>query len=260
MNRIFTRSFLLLFLCVVCTHVFSRNTSQSRHIIHQLTKICAGQGGSLGQSFALVNIDVQPDFLEGGPLAVQGADQKFLDHYNREQKQIRSFFKKRIMTLDWHPSNHISFAANHEDMKPYSVKKITFPSGRAYTQTLWPVHCLANTPGAASALDLREGDVLRKKGTDPRVESYSAFFDEDGSDLGLVHLLKKAGITVLLVGGVATDYCVLNNVMHAINAGFTVVVNEDWICGVDVSTSNAARERMRRVGVVFTNSRELGLR
>lgn len=226
-------------------------------VIAETGAVCAGSRAVDPWPVWLFNVDPQIDFMEGGPLAVADSGSSYLKQYDAEQLLVRPRFGGRILTRDWHPADHTSFAKTH-DAEPFSTKEIVLPSGRKYAQTIWPVHCVQDTRGADFAITVHRRDVVWSKGTGT-TEAYSAFFDEDGNDSGLVAFLRERGVRVLLVGGVATDYCVLNNVLHALRAGFRVVVNTDWIRGVDPASSAAAIERMRAAGALFTTSAELGI-
>lgn len=142
-------------------------------------------------------------------------------------------FALKIATRDYHPSNHVSFAANHPSSAPFAsstvIKHASDPS-KSYTTTLWPIHCVQGTPGVELIPELR-ADLLHgvlDKGMDPSVEMYSAFYDPfHVSDSGLAKRLKSAGVTDVFVVGLATDYCVAATAEHAVDEGFNVFVVEE---------------------------------
>lgn len=141
-------------------------------------------------------------------------------------------FALKIATRDWHPPDHVSFAAAHPDAVPFtSSHTITHPASRQrYTTTLWPVHCVANTAGAqlVPELDVARVDHVLDKGQRADREMYSAFYDPFGeSDSGLAGLLRDAGVTDVYVVGLALDYCVRATAEHAAQQGFKTVVLGD---------------------------------
>lgn len=130
------------------------------------------------------------------------------------------------MSKDWHPANHTSFASNHTNKKPFEQHTIIIDD-TSYLQTLWPDHCVQNTPGAmfAPSLQVPQNAVTILKGMDPRYDSYSAFFDNARrAQTSLLQLLKKANVRTLYVCGLALDVCVLFTVMDALDLGFTTVL------------------------------------
>lgn len=177
---------------------------------------------------ALVLVDIQNDFVPGGALPVPQGD-AIIPLANELQKE----FKLVVATQDWHPPNHVSFAASHPGKKPGDLLKIK----RKTNQVLWPVHCVQNTRGAQFVAGLRL-DRLNKafrKGTDPDIDSYSGFFDNDherGTGLGEYLKGKKAKDIYIL--GLATDYCVKFTVLDAVSLGFNTYVVEDASRGVNL--------------------------
>ena len=150
---------------------------------------------------ALIIVDLQNDFLPGGALAVPRGDE-IVEVINRAQ----TLFELVVATQDWHPANHISFAVNHPGRRPGDVVEVA-----GLAQALWPVHCVQNTPGAAlsSQLDTRRIARVFHKGTDPGVDSYSAFFDNAARQgTGLAEYLRAAGVGQVFLAGLATEFCV----------------------------------------------------
>ncbi len=183
---------------------------------------------------ALLIIDVQYDFLPGGALAVPGGDQ-VIPVINRLQEK----FDTILATQDWHPKNHGSFASNHPGKKVGEFIKL---SGE--DQILWPDHCVQDTRGARFAKELNQTkwEKVFQKGTNPMVDSYSGFFDNNrGHNTGLSTHLKDKGIEKLFITGLAADYCVKFTVMDALKEGFEVVLVEDATKGVNLSEGDTER-------------------
>lgn len=182
---------------------------------------------------ALAIIDLQNDFLPAGALAVpHGGD--VVPLANRLAPQ----FELVVATQDWHPTSHISFAANHAGKQPGDVIDV---DGRR--QVLWPVHCVQNTPGAALAVGLRTDRIARvfHKGDDPRIDSYSGFFDDARiRSTGLGEFLESRGVRDLYLVGLATDYCVRATALDALSLGLRVFVIADACRGVDLRPGDSA--------------------
>lgn len=195
---------------------------------------------------ALIVIDVQNDFCPGGALAVAEGDQ-IVAPINALMPE----FQVRVLTQDWHPAGHSSFASSHEDAEPYQV--IEMPYG---PQVLWPDHCVIGTGGAAFHADLvTDGaDLIIRKGFRREIDSYSAFFENDHSTpTGLEGYLKTRGIDTVTLVGLATDFCVNYSAVDAANLGFNVRVIESLTRAIDLDGSlDAARGGMQDAGVVLT--------
>lgn len=194
---------------------------------------------------ALIVIDVQNDFCPGGALAVAGGDE-IVPAVNR----LMAEFPVRVLTQDWHPANHSSFAANHPGAAPFSL--IEMPYG---PQVLWPVHCVQGTDGAAfhPALTTDPADLVIRKGFRPEVDSYSAFFENDHvTPTGLEGYLRTRGVTDLTLVGLATDFCVAYSAIDAARLGFSVTVLENVCRAIDLNGSlDRARSDMRAAGVTL---------
>ncbi|MEM9350364.1 MAG: bifunctional nicotinamidase/pyrazinamidase [Pseudomonadota bacterium] len=192
---------------------------------------------------ALVVIDVQNDFCPGGALAVPDGDM-IVPGVNA----LMDDFAAVILTQDWHPAGHSSFASSHVGQEPYSL--IEMPYG---PQVLWPDHCIQGSSGAAFHNDLRvdRADMIIRKGYDPAVDSYSAFFENDHTTpTGLEGYLRTRGISNLTIVGLATDFCVNFSAVDAAKAGFEVTVRSDLARAIDLDGSlDAALEGMKSVGV-----------
>lgn len=194
---------------------------------------------------ALIVIDVQNDFCPGGALAVVGGDE-IISRING----LMGDFATVVLTQDWHPANHASFAANHPGAAAFSL--IQMPYG---PQVLWPTHCVQGTEGAAFHRDLRTdpAQLVVRKGFRPGIDSYSAFFENDQTTAtGLEGYLRSRGVTALTLVGLATDYCVAYSALDAARLGFTATVLEGASRAIDLNGSLAeARGKMRAAGVAL---------
>jgi nicotinamidase/pyrazinamidase len=186
---------------------------------------------------ALLVIDMQNDFLPGGSLAVTGGDE-IIPGINA----LAARFDHVILTQDWHPQNHISFASTH-GLKPFT-DTIEAPYG---TQTLWPDHCIQGSPGAElhPSLDIPHTELILRKGGRLEIDSYSAFTENDGTTpTGLAGYLRERGLTRLFFTGLAYDFCVGFSALAAARLGFESIVIEDLSRAValpgTVDNTNAA--------------------
>ncbi len=196
-------------------------------------------------SDALIVIDVQRDFCPGGALAVAGGDE-IVPGINA----LMAEFDAVILTQDWHPEGHSSFASQHPGKAPMDL--IEMPYG---PQVLWPDHCIQGSVGAAFHPDLETdgADLVIRKGYNPAIDSYSAFFENDHTTpTGLEGYLKTRGITTLTLAGLATDFCVSYSAVDAARLGFAVTVRQDLCRAIDLGGSlNAARTGMTDAGVTL---------
>ena len=186
----------------------------------------------LDDATALIIIDAQYGFMPGGGLAVADGD-AIVPVVNR----IAPRFANVVLTQDWHPADHISFAANHPGRAPFET--ITLPYGE---QVLWPTHCVQGTRDAALHDDLRvpQAQLIIRKGFHRDVDSYSAFMEADRrTSTGLAAYLKARGISKLYLCGLATDYCVAWSALDARAAGFEATVIEDACRAIDLNGSLA---------------------
>jgi len=178
---------------------------------------------------ALIVVDVQNDFCPGGALAVAGGDQIVAQINN-----VMADYDAVILTQDWHPSGHSSFASSHE---AEVFSNIAMPYGR---QVLWPDHCVQGSFGAAFHKDLvaDRADLILRKGYRPDIDSYSAFFENDRSTAtGLEGYLKSRGILNVTLVGLATDYCVAYSALDAARLGFAVSVDTGLCRAIDMDGS-----------------------
>jgi nicotinamidase/pyrazinamidase len=182
---------------------------------------------------ALIVIDVQNDFCPGGALAVVGGD-TIVSQINAAMHAHAAV----ILTQDWHPADHASFAANHEGAAPFSLTEMPYGP-----QVLWPTHCVQGTEGAAfhPALEVSRADMILRKGFRPAIDSYSAFYENDRSTpTGLDGYLRERGISRLVLAGLATDFCVAYSALDAARLGYTVSVRLDLCRAIDLDGSLAA--------------------
>lgn len=191
---------------------------------------------------ALIVIDVQNDFCAGGALAVPGGEEvvqpinAMMEHHDAV-----------ILTQDWHPAGHSSFATSHPGKAPFDLVDMAYGA-----QVLWPDHCVQGTTGAAFRDDLRQdGDLIIRKGFRAAVDSYSAFFENDKvTPTGLEGYLRNRGITDLTLVGLATDFCVAYSALDAAQLGFDVRVDLAACRAIDMDGSLAsALQQMQAKGV-----------
>lgn len=194
---------------------------------------------------ALLVIDMQNDFCPGGALAVPGGDE-IVPGINA----LMQDFAHVILTQDWHPAGHSSFASSHPGKSPYDM--IDMPYG---PQVLWPDHCIQGRPGAAFHADLNttRADLIIRKGMNPAIDSYSAFFENDRTTpTGLEGYLRTRGITELTLVGLATDFCVNYSALDAARLGFRTTLRPDLCRAIDLNGSlAAAMDAMQEAGVAL---------
>ncbi len=169
---------------------------------------------------ALILVDIQKDFLPGGSLAVPGADE-IIPVVNK----LQDYFDVVVATKDWHPKSHKSFASNHKNRHPGDTIQLD-----GISQTLWPDHCVQGTEGAEFADDLRMSKVIKiiQKGTNPKIDSYSAFYDnQHRRSTGLHEYLTKKEIDMVCITGLATDVCVRFTALDALMLGYKTLLVDD---------------------------------
>jgi nicotinamidase/pyrazinamidase len=198
---------------------------------------------SAGDRDVLVVVDVQNDFCPGGALAVPGGDE-IVPLVNR----LAGEFAHVILTQDWHPPGHSSFASAHPGRQPFETIELEY--GR---QILWPHHCVQGTAGAGfhPGLDIPRAELVLRKGFHPEIDSYSAFRENDRkTPTGLAAYLRERGFTRVTLCGLATDFCVLYSALDSREAGFATTVRLDACRALDVDGSLArALDEMRQAGV-----------
>ena len=193
---------------------------------------------------ALIVVDVQYSFMPGGSLAVPHGD---------EVVPIINVLAKRfdnvVLTQDWHPPRHASFASQHPGSRPFDTVALAYGE-----QILWPDHCVERTPGAQfhPRLDIAHCELVVRKGYHRDIDSYSAFFENDRkTPTGLTGYLRERGLTRLFIVGLATDFCVAYSALDARRLGFEVTVIEAGCRGIDVHGSLAAAwQQMEEAGVI----------
>jgi len=205
----------------------------------------------LEASDALLVVDLQNDFCPGGALAVPDGDSIILP-INR----VAAAFRHVLLTQDWHPADHGSFASQHPGAAPFQSVELAY--GR---QTLWPDHCVQGTWGADfhEAVHLPQAELLLRKGFRRDIDSYSAFVENDRrTPTGLAAYLRERGLGRLFLVGLALDYCVHYSALDGRAAGFEVTVLEDLCRAIDLQGSLAgARRAMQTAGARLATSGEL---
>jgi nicotinamidase/pyrazinamidase len=194
-------------------------------------------------SEALIVIDVQNDFCPGGALAVAGGDE-IIPRING----LMGDYQIVVLTQDWHPADHASFAANHSGAAPFSLTEMPYGP-----QVLWPTHCVQGTAGAAfhAGLQTDLGQLVIRKGFRAGIDSYSAFFENDKTTpTGLEGYLRSRGVTSVTLVGLATDFCVAYSALDAARLGFAVAVLQGACRAIDLNGSLAdAMTQMQAAGV-----------
>jgi nicotinamidase/pyrazinamidase len=201
---------------------------------------------------ALILVDLQNDFMPFGALPVAAGDEVV-----PIANALMPRFSLVVATQDWHPADHGSFASSHPGTSPGDVTELG-----GVEQVLWPDHCVQGMPGASfhSALDVARIDRVIRKGSDPEVDSYSGFFDNDHrTSTGLDALLAQHAVDEVVILGLATDYCVQATVIDAIGLGFGVTVVTDGCRAVDITPGDGdqALAFMRAEGARLTTSNDI---
>lgn len=189
----------------------------------------------IGEDDVLVVVDVQNDFCSGGALAVPCGDD-VVPVVNRLARRFRHV----ILTQDWHPAGHLSFASAHPGRRPFETVALAYG-----LQVLWPDHCVQESAGAQfhAGLDIPQAALILRKGFRPAVDSYSAFFENDHSTpTGLAGYLRERGFGRIFLAGLAFDFCVRYSAEDALRAGFRVVVAGDACRAIDTEGSRVAAE------------------
>jgi nicotinamidase/pyrazinamidase len=201
------------------------------------------EGATIDGTDVLIVVDVQNDFCPGGALAVPRGDE-IVPVVNR----LAARFRNVVLTQDWHPAGHFSFASTHPGKKPFET--IAAPYG---PQVLWPNHCVQGTPGAEfhRALQIPHAALVVRKGMDRTIDSYSTFYENDRTTpTGLIGYLRERGFSRVFLAGLAFDFCVRYSAEDARREGFTVFVVEDACRGIDVDGSVAlTRASLTALGV-----------
>jgi nicotinamidase/pyrazinamidase len=206
---------------------------------------------------ALILVDVQPDFMPGGALACHEGD-AIVPDIDRLLRARR--FRHVAATQDWHPRGHASFASSHAGKAPFQQIEL-----HGHTQTLWPDHCVQGSAGAQlhPAIDWSAADVVIRKGSDPRVDSYSGFRENHGPDgtrpaTGLAGWLRERGVEEVYVCGLARDVCVLWTAQDAVALGFRTQVLWDLTRPVTPDGDDATRASLQTQGIGIVDSADFG--
>jgi len=198
----------------------------------------------------LIVVDVQNDFCPGGALTVPCGDE-VVPIVNR----LAAKFRNVVLTQDWHPRGHSSFASSHAGKRPFETIAALYGP-----QVLWPDHCVQATPGAEfhRSLQIPHAALIVRKGTDPAIDSYSAFYENDRkTPTGLVGYLRERGLSRVFLAGLALDFCVRYSAEDARREGLAVFVIEDACRGIDINGSIAAtRANFARLGISCLPMRE----
>jgi nicotinamidase/pyrazinamidase len=209
---------------------------------------------SIGEQDVLLVVDIQNDFCPGGGLSVPRGDE-VVPLVN----SLAARFSHVVLTQDWHPRGHLSFASSHPSKKPYQTIEVAYG-----TQILWPDHCVQGTVGAAFREDLAiaHAELVLRKGYHREIDSYSAFYENDRrTPTGLAGYLRERGFTRVFLAGLAFDFCVRYSTEDAHREGFMAIVIEDACRGIDVDGSLAAtRELFKSLGIrcISANAIEAG--
>lgn len=199
----------------------------------------------------LIVIDVQNDFCPGGALAVPRGDEVIVPIH-----RIAPLFEHIILTQDWHPANHTSFATSHPGRQPFESIELGYGK-----QTLWPPHCVQGSAGAEThpALKLTQAELILRKGFRPQIDSYSAFFENDRvTPTGLAGYLRERELTRVFFAGLAYDYCVGYSALDARRLGFAALIVRDACRAIDLNGSVAAMEgEFAHAGVAVIDSTAL---
>jgi nicotinamidase/pyrazinamidase len=205
----------------------------------------------IGDHDVLIVVDVQNDFCSGGALAVPRGDE-VVPIINR----LAGEFRNVVLTQDWHPCGHLSFASSHPGKHPYETISASYGP-----QVLWPDHCVQATPGAAfhPRLQIPHAGLVLRKGMDRTIDSYSAFYENDRkTPTGLLGYLRERGVTRVFLAGLAFDFCVRYSAEDACRENLAVFVVEDACRGIDVDGSVAAtRANLAALGIPCIAAREL---
>jgi nicotinamidase/pyrazinamidase len=194
----------------------------------------------------VIVVDVQGDFTtwKAGSLAVPGADKAFMDKLQKATETLSKKGYSVYATQDWHPEDHVSFFSNHPGRRPFETIRVD-----ERTQVLWPPHCVQDHEGAKILLNERLFKAVVRKGKDKRFDSYSGFRDDGGAKTELDRILKKDGVTEIILYGIATDYCVKATALDAAKAGYKVTVIEDLCAGITPETIATALKEMEEAGI-----------
>ena len=196
--------------------------------------------------YGAIVTDIQGCFttFKDGSLAVPGTDEAYVKSVDAATRLLKAEGFFMLATQDWHPPDHVSFAKNHPGKEPFDTMEI---NGRV--QVLWPPHCVQGTEDARLLIDDSLFAAIIRKAQNPRFDSYSAVRDDSGAETGMEAMLRKNGITSVVIYGIATDYCVKATAIDLVRAGFNVVAIEGLCRGVSPETSAQALKQMQEEGI-----------
>jgi nicotinamidase/pyrazinamidase len=203
---------------------------------------------------ALIVVDIQNDFMPGGALGVKDGD-KILSGINVVMKKFHKNGARNILTQDWHPKDHLSFASRHEGKKPFDLIDGVFGIG----PVLWPDHCIQGTKGSEfhNQLDVNRAHLIIRKGIDREIDSYSTFTENDRqTDTGLAGYLKNANLERIFICGLALDYCVYWSAMDGVRKEFETLVIVELCKGIAEETIDKAMQDMTEKGVKFAGLKD----
>ena len=202
---------------------------------------------AIEQRDALIVVDMQNDFMPGGALAVTDGD-KIISGINNLMKRFHENGARVLLTQDWHPANHLSFAGQHEEKNPFDLIDGVFGVG----PVLWPAHCVQGTKGSGFhyQLDVNKAHLIIRKGIHREIDSYSAFTENDRqTDTGLAGYLNNSNLKRIFICGLALDYCVYWSAVDGMNKGFETLVVPELCKGIAEETSEKAIKHMTEEGV-----------
>jgi nicotinamidase/pyrazinamidase len=204
-----------------------------------------------GENDVLIVVDVQVDFLPGGALAVPDGD-AVIEPINRLAKRFRHV----VLTQDWHPEGHASFASSHPAKQPFEMTDLHYGP-----QVLWPDHCVQGTSGAEISrdIDIPHAQLVIRKGYNVGIDSYSGFKEADRqTSTGLAGYLKERGFRRVFCAGLALDFCVAWTALDAADAGFETYLIEDASRAIDTNGSlGKARQELEAAGIHTINSNQI---
>ena len=202
---------------------------------------------AIEQRDALIVVDMQNDFMPGGALGVKDGD-KIISGINKLMKRFHTKGARNILTQDWHPARHLSFASQHEGKQPFDQIDGVFGIG----PVLWPDHCIQGTKGSEfhSQLNITVAHLIIRKGIHREIDSYSTFTENDRqTDTGLAGYLRNANLKRIFICGLALDYCVYWSAVDGTHKGFETFVVSELCKGIAEETSEEAIKRMTEEGV-----------
>ena len=199
------------------------------------------------ERIGIIVVDVQGDFTQdkNGSLAVGGTDAAYVAMVDETTRKLKAAGYPIYATQDWHPADHVSFFTNHPGKNPFDVIEL---DGK--DQVLWPPHCIQNTAGAEILLDEALFTAVVQKGMHKNYDSYSGFQDDGGMKTEMHEILKRDGISKVLVYGIATDYCVHATAVDAADAGYKVIMINSLSRGVAPDTSEKAVADMKAKAIL----------